>query len=508
MKVGRIVLFIFTVILLLAAMCAFFPQEGVHCFNVTLRFPSLEKVLTRHDKTNFDSFQTDDAGGILPEMGEDSASMAAFNDSIMLTADSAELQSVTDIMKCSEHQLKLNDSFLYLPENQLDYFDKFFASAEKAKAEGRTVRVLHYGDSQIELDRISCVLREYFQELFGGMGPGLLPLSQTVPTYSVTQGVTGDFTKFVAYGEGRRDAFHNYGIMGKRFHIADSVTFTALGNEANPNKHVRYFSDVKLLFNDCNGDFTATLSNDDESYSEKFISDSTGLDMFEWNTGYPINSMTLTLKGEADIYGIMLDGSYGVSVDNIPMRGSSGMVYTLIDRRQLRDSYLMANVGLIIMQFGGNSVPLFCDTTSVRTFVSNMLRQVQYVQSINPQCRILFVGPSDMSKNDGGEMVTYPLLPFAIDCLHNALVSNGIAYWDMYRMMGGRNSMVKWVGAGLAGDDYIHFTNAGAEKVGKAMIHSFSILYELYLSRKHCDFNRDTLSSRSHFQTDSILNNK
>ena len=508
MKVGRIVLFIFTVILLLAAMCAFFPQEGVHCFNVTLRFPSLEKVLTGHDKTSFDTFQETDDAGILYEMWEDSASMSAFNDSVMPTADSAGLQSVTDTMKCFEHQLKLNDSYLYLPENQLNYFDKFFASAEKAKTKGRTVRVLHYGDSQIELDRISCVIREYFQGLFGGMGPGLLPLSQTVPTYSVTQSVAGDFTKYVAYGEGKHDASHNYGIMGKRFHIADSVIFTALGNDANPHKHVRNFSDVKLLFNDCNGNFTATLSNDDEGYSEIIISDTTGLDMFEWNIGYPINSMTLTLKGEADIYGIMLDGSYGVSVDNIPMRGSSGMVYTLIDRKQLRDSYLMANVGLIIMQFGGNSVPLFCDTVSVRAFVSNMLRQIQYVQSINPQCQILFVGPADMSKNVGGEMVTYPLLPFAIDCLRTALVSNGVAYWDMYRMMGGRNSMVKWVEAGLAGEDYIHFTNAGAEKVGKAIINSFSILYELYSSRKHCDFNRDTLSSRSHFQTDSILTNK
>ncbi len=506
MKIGRIVLFIFSVILLLATMCALFPQEGVHCFNATLRFPSLEKVLTGHSKTNCDTFRETNKAGKLPEMGKDTASIAAFSDSIMQTADSAELQTVADTMKCLGNQQILNDSFLSLPENQLDYFDKFFASAENARTEGRTVRVLHYGDSQIELDRISSVLREYFQGIFGGMGPGLLPLSQTVPTYAVTQRLTGDFTGYVAYGEGKRDSSHNYGIMGKRFHITDSVTFTALGNETNPNKHVRHFSDVKLLFKDYNGNFTATLSND--NYSGKIISDTIGLDMFEWNTGCPTNSMTLTLKGEADIYGIMLDGSYGVSVDNIPMRGSSGMVYTLIDSTQLRNSYFMTNVGLIIMQFGGNSVPSFCDTTSVKTFVNNVLRQIKYVQSITPQCRIMFVGPSDMSKNDGGEMVTYPLLPFAINCLRNTLVSNGVAYWDIYRMMGGRNSMAEWVETGLAGNDYIHFTNAGAEKVGKAIINSFSTLYEMYLSRKHFDSDRDALSSGNHNQTDSIFNYK
>ena len=44
-----------------------------------------------------------------------------------------------------------------------------------------------------------------------------------------------------------------------------------------------------------------------------------------------------------------------------------------------------------------------------------------------------------------------------------------IAYWSMYDAMGGKDSMVRWVEVGLAGSDYVHFTRAGANKVGKML---------------------------------------
>ena len=40
------------------------------------------------------------------------------------------------------------------------------------------IRILHFGDSQIEGDRISSVLREELQKIWGGSGTGFLPLSE------------------------------------------------------------------------------------------------------------------------------------------------------------------------------------------------------------------------------------------------------------------------------------------------------------------------------------------
>ena len=47
----------------------------------------------------------------------------------------------------------------------------FFKKLENAKT--KKVRIMHYGDSQIEGDRISGRLRERLQKEFGGNGAGL-----------------------------------------------------------------------------------------------------------------------------------------------------------------------------------------------------------------------------------------------------------------------------------------------------------------------------------------------
>jgi hypothetical protein len=41
-------------------------------------------------------------------------------------------------------------------------------------------------------------------------------------------------------------------------------------------------------------------------------------------------------------------------------------------------------------------------------------------------------------------------------------METGAGYWDLYDAMGGKNSMPAWVNKGLAGSDYIHFSNGGA----------------------------------------------
>jgi hypothetical protein len=55
------------------------------------------------------------------------------------------------------------------------------------------------------------------------------------------------------------------------------------------------------------------------------------------------------------------------------------------------------------------------------------------------------------------------------DALRTNTLAQGGAYWDLYRAMGGRNSMVSWVEAEppLAATDYTHFSIQGANKVAE-----------------------------------------
>ena len=131
-------------------------------------------------------------------------------------------------------------------------------------------------------------------------------------------------------------------------------------------------------------------------------------------------------------------------------------------------------------------MPVIRSTKNIQSYQEQIEKQIQYFHEVAPQARILFIGPSDMGKSVNGRIVTWPRLPELVDSLKATALRNDAAYWDLYRMMGGENSMGQWVKhkPAYAGPDYIHFTPAGAEKVGEALSNSFLTYYNFYQLRK------------------------
>ena len=194
------------------------------------------------------------------------------------------------------------------------------------------------------------------------------------------------------------------------------------------------------------------------------------------------------MSGASDIYGIMVDDGYGVNVDNIPLRGCSGTIFTQIKDTMLQRCYELADVGIILLQFGGNSVPALYNDASIQKFKEATSKQIRYIRSLYPKAAVVYIGPSDMStRKGGGSLHTYPCLPGLITALKEAAHENGAAYWDLYAAMGGENSMIQWVKSGWAGPDYVHFTPKGAEIMGDIMAQSFDEVYRFYQMRKNMD---------------------
>ena len=82
--------------------------------------------------------------------------------------------------------------------------------------------------------------------------------------------------------------------------------------------------------------------------------------------------------------------------------------------------------------------------------------------------------------------MSYRHLPELVDSLKAVSLAADVAYWDLYRMMGGQNSMAQWVrhSPAYAGPDYVHFTPAGAKLVGETLSRSFLTYYDFYDLRK------------------------
>jgi len=327
------------------------------------------------------------------------------------------------------------------------FLTAFYASL--AESNERVVRVLHYGDSQIEEDRMSQQIREALQNKYGGSGAGLMPLAQTIPSRTVRQQLymNDRFTmpaqgprRYMVYGPKRdQRADGLYGVMGQVAVMNDSLV---KGSEA-----------IMAVCTPLDGRkrYTRWQIFADETISDSIVGD------------------TVYLRGKGKVYGLSQESETGVIVDNIPMRGCLGLVFNKIDSAQLASFYSEQNVRLIIMQFGGNAIPSNRNPGTIQGIVKGLRQQVQLIRSLAPEASILFIGPSDMLTQTEGEWITYPMVPYMDRLLRKMALDENIAYFSLYRWMGGAGSMLHWQEIGLAGTDGVHFTRAGARKAGNAV---------------------------------------
>ena len=140
------------------------------------------------------------------------------------------------------------------------------------------------------------------------------------------------------------------------------------------------------------------------------------------------------------------------------------------------------NVRMILLEFGGNATPYVNSDESVSDYKQMIARQIRYLKSHYPKAQILLIGPADMSMKIDGELQTYPFLEEIVNAMEEAALENDAYFWNMYQVMGGRNSMVKWVEhqPAWAASDYIHFTESGANKIASFFVQSFMNYYEYY----------------------------
>ena len=464
MKARQVLLFILGVFLLLGAAWAVFPAEGVRVGGKRLRFASY-------------------AGRV-----RDAKERKVDVDSVLNALD-ARFAMHEDTLAFFRQFFYENPDRIYLPGDDYTYFDTLFRAFDEARDSGRVVRVAHYGDSQIEMDRISQNLREALQTRFGGCGTGMFPAMTTTPMASVSHYASGSFGFFtmVVDSTTRRAGHNRYGPLAQVTGLWGGGTVSLRAqNQKSTQEHVRSFQSVSVLYGRASEDFSASVQADTLRPEPVVRADSCAT-WATWTFDRPVDRATLKFTGTAEIYGVATDGAAGVTVDNIPMRGSTGHILTRIDSCLLKTVYRLDDTRLVILQFGGNFVPAASSSKAISGYMDKVREQIAYFQAVAPEAKILFIGPSDMAAStEDGRIVSYRRLPEVVDSLKAVSLDAGIAYWDLYRMMGGQNSMAQWVrhSPAYAGPDYVHFTPTGAKVVGEALSRSLLTYYDFYDLRK------------------------
>ena len=466
MKPIRTLIFIVAVMLLLGVAWYFFPAEGLAVGNHTLRFPSY-------------------AEDVAPAQAE--VDVDAVLNKVTRSFEMTVSDNLLDSMRFFREYLKENPNRIYLPNDDYTYFDTLFGQLENAQDEGKTYRIMHYGDSQIEMDRISSVLRQKLQELFGGSGPNMIPAVQPVATISVSQHASG-LTRYMVYGDAARAAHNRYGVMAQYGQVigSGSITFNQT-HHSQAFAKAKEISTVSVLLGKNSEGFSATLRCDTIAPEAKVLPANDAVSLVTWILPANVKRGTISFKGNAEIYAVLLDGEPGVALDNVALRGCAGNIFTRLDEATMRQSFDLLDTKLIIMQFGGNRMPGITSLKFISPYIAELESQIQYLKETAPEATFLFIGPADMGKSYNGKMGTWKGLPELNDSLRAMALRNEVAYWDMFNVMGGEGSMAQWVrhNPPMAGPDYVHFTFRGAQEIGSSLAKSFTTYYDFYKLRQH-----------------------
>ncbi len=474
MKPYHTLLFIVNVFALAFLVVALFPKNGIRVYDeLILEFPTME------------DFFSDDT---LPERSLED---------ILQTYEPIDSTAILDSLQTVQDSIKKAVLRLQYANSDFSILIPFFKNLAEAK-NNRAIRVLHYGDSQIEGDRLTSYLRHHLQQKFGGFGPGLLPGNEVIPSAAIRQDNSPEWKRYTLFGKRDTAVKHNrYGVLANFARFAPILSnLVLLQDRSNyiasirlrPSRisysTVRKYTRLKLFYGYSNLSFQIRLYNGFDLVSSDIIYPSEGLQVKVWDFPQTPADLKLEFEGKdsPELYALSLESPSGVLVDNIAMRGSSGTIFSKIDARLLRETYQQLNVKLIILQFGGNTVPYLKDTKSCKRYGEWFKAQIRFLRKILPAVPIIVIGPSDMSKKEKDRYVSYPFVEKVRDALKEAAFSNQAAYWDLYEVMGGKNTMPLWVNSKppLATKDYVHFTHRGVKKIAMLFYDALIEDYQAY----------------------------
>lgn len=348
----------------------------------------------------------------------------------------------------------------------------------------RTVNILQIGDSHLQADFITSVIRITLQKEFGNGGRGLV-----VPFRLAKSNEPLNYRSGSNYiWQSKRCVFPNQtlpiGIGGVTINSIDSCADISI--KTIDDSILSYgFNKVKLFY-----------ENDSTSYSFALL-DSLGnrVSMFAPDTidrysfivtallPSPMNKMTVKVvkTGEqqrrATIYGILLEnGNPGIIYHTVGVNGAQYTNYS--DALHFSQQTKALKPDLIIISLGTNEA--YGLNFNKEKFYADIQLLTNQLKQVNPDAGFLFITPACSYRRKKPN----PRLPLATKTIIRFAADNNLSCWDLQGATGGDNSASGWKKNHLLRPDGVHYSRAGYELQGNLFCKAFLNAYNTYVSNR------------------------
>ncbi|MBK8802127.1 MAG: hypothetical protein IPN71_08730 [Fibrobacteres bacterium] len=400
----------------------------------------------------------------LPESTAVATALADSTESDQPASDSAAGTDTATVLP----DLSALDTVGVVALENADALEPFF---QALAAQGRS-RVAWFGDSFTEGDILVGDLREFLQKNFGGSGVGLVPPTSPVARFrgTIKQSFSSNWKErnIMAHG-GPKIAV---GIAGRGSMPkigTDSVHSSWVELAAAERGGARSFRKLRVFLS--GGSDSADSLH--ASWDGGGVAHKTGSGgLREVSVDLPEVDrvrVSFQVSDTVSVEAVELESSRsGVVIDNLSIRGNSGMGILQIPPHHLSEMHRKLGYSLVVLQFGAN----VADTsmTGYGWYRDRLAQVVGRIHEVFPGAAVLLVGVGDRGvRGDDGRIVSHPSMASIVAAQRAAAERTGSAFWDMRKAMGGESSMAKWSAAGLCAADYTHISPQGGRRLAKAL---------------------------------------
>lgn len=361
------------------------------------------------------------------------------------------------------------------------YLDKLWQECEQAQRLGRTVSVIHLGDSHIQAGHYTVPLREAFTQTWGDGGIGWVGayrlLGTNAPIHTAIRasasGTTG--VKITKQGYDRESPTG----MVLQTKANRTISYTLQCSDGGSfNRIVVYRQQGTEPFTLAGT--TAGAVAHDTLTTERIVTDTLLL-------GQSVSSAQVIAPAATTWYGASLERtSGGVLVHTI---GYNGATYYTYSKGGFTSSVAALKPQLIVLSLGTNeSLAWQFDRQG---FAEEVARVVRRLQASNPDCAIVLTSPlysyrkiRTRTRRRGkrrGYRTSYrpnANCKLIAEELQKQAKELGCGYIDLFAHFGGEAGAAKLLSDGILSRDRVHLTASGYHKAGQAIADALQREYE------------------------------
>ncbi len=359
------------------------------------------------------------------------------------------------------------------PAALIPFFEQLYR-LQQGKANG-PVRILHYGDSHTAADEWTGEMRTLLQEKFGDGGAGYSFAGRPYLGYRREDVRSGSTNGWHTDGLVGRPGDGVYGLGG--ISMSTRAPREAVYEEADASNFELYYyqqpggGSLQLYDNGVPVDRVSTDGEPGPAYYH--LEAMPGMHRLELET---LDSAPVRL------FGWVAENPAGVTYETLGINGAQASIVLDWNEETLKSNIERRNPAMIVLAYGTNEAGRKDWTLdSYRDMFSQLIHRFREAA---PAATILVIGPPDRDQRTRRGWQPMDQLDMIVEAQREAALSNGCPFWDLRAKMGGKGSMQKWVMAGMAQNDHVHFVGAGYHMLGDAVVRDLMSQYDLFLKAR------------------------